>query len=145
MNDFDASSEFLAVILSPYSAPRIIKLSAAEMVAPSVHLTDADYVDSGAGDWLGFYDWLRTPRGEVIGVQQWIDEASAFPFSTKFEGVEASVKRDVLRIYFGQSRDVDEANSCDQDFGRNRLLIAGKSVALTFQGPWRQRPYTEGA
>ncbi len=135
MNDFDVSSGFLAVILSPYGAPRIMKLSATELVAPSVRLADVDYVDSGAGDWLGFYDWLRSPRGEVIGVQQWIDDASAFPFSAKFEGVEASVKRDVLRVYFGQSRDVDEANSCDQDFGRNRLLVAGESVVLTFQGP----------
>jgi hypothetical protein len=100
-----------------------------------VRLADADYVDSGAGDWLGFYGWLRSPTREVIGVQQSIDDTSAFPFSTTFEGVGASVKRGVLRIYFGHRRDVDEANSCDQDFGRNRLLVAGKSVALTFQGP----------
>jgi len=134
MNDFDVSSAFLAVVLSPSSAPRIVKLSATEAVAPSVRLADANYIDSGAGDWLGFYDWLRSPQGKVIGVQQWIDEASTFPFSTKFAGVEASVKRDVLRVYFGPSRDVDEANSCDQDFGHNRLLVAGDSVALTFQG-----------
>ena len=50
MNDFDVSSEFLAVVLSPYGAPAIMKLSATEMVAPSVRLADADYVDSGAGD-----------------------------------------------------------------------------------------------
>lgn len=134
MNDFDVSSAFLAVVLSPSVAPRIMTLSAVEAVAPIVRLADADYVDSGAGDWLGFYDWLRSCQGKVMGVQQWIDDASAFPFPTKLEGVDADCKRGVLRIYFGHSRDVDEANSCDQDFGHNRLLVAGESVALTFQG-----------
>jgi hypothetical protein len=135
MSNIDVSSEFWAVVLSPHCMPRVMNLSAAEEVAPSVRLAEADFLDSGAGDWVGFYDWLRNPRGEVIGVQQWIDEASAFPFSTKFEGVEANVKHGVLRIYFGQTHEVDEANSCDQDFGHNRLLVAGESVALTFRRP----------
>ena len=131
----DVSSEFLAVVLSTHGVPRIINLSAAEEVAPSVRLAEADYLDSGAGDWLGFYDWLRNSQGEVIGVQQWVDDASTFPFSTKFGGVEANVKHGVLRIFFGQSREVDEATSCDQDFGHNRLLLSGESVALTFRRP----------
>ena len=135
MSDIDVSSEFLAVLLSPLGVPRVMKLSAAEVVAPGIRLAEADYLDSGAGDWLGFYDWLRNLQGEVIGVRQWIDEVSTFPFSTKFEGVEASGKHGFLRIFFGQSREVDEANSCDQDFGHNRLLVAGESVALTFLGP----------
>ena len=135
MSDIDDSSGFLAVVLSTHGVPRVINLSAAEEVAPSIRLAEADYLDSGAGDWLGFYDWLRNPQGEVIGVQQWIDEASTFPFSTEFGGVEANAKHGVLRIFFGHSREVDEANSCDQDFGHNRLLVAGESVALTFRGP----------
>ena len=135
MSDIDVSSEFLAVLLSPLGVPRVMKLSAAEVVAPGIRLAEADYLDSGAGDWLGFYDWLRNLQGEVIGVRQWIDEVSTFPFSTKFEGVEANGKHGFLRIFFGQSREVDEANSCDQDFGHNRLLVAGESVALTFLGP----------
>lgn len=135
MSDIDVSSEFLAVVLSPQGVSRVMKLSAAEVVAPSIRLAETDYFDSGVGDWLGFYAWLRDPQGEVIGVQQWIDEASTFPFSTKFGGVEANVKHDFLHIFFGQSREVDEANSCDQDFGHSRLLKAGESVALTFQGP----------
>ncbi len=40
MNDFDVSSAFLAVVLSPSGTPRIVKLSAAEAVAPSVRLAD---------------------------------------------------------------------------------------------------------
>ncbi|WP_143029305.1 hypothetical protein [Rhodoferax sp. OV413] len=135
MNNIDVSSEFLAVVLYQHDAPRVMKLTAAEAVAPSIRLGEADYLDSGAGDWLGFYDWLRNHQGEVIGVQQWVDETSTFPFSTRFGGVEANVKHGVLRIFFGQSREVDEENSCDQDFGSNRLLVTGESVALTFHAP----------
>ena len=135
MSDIDLSAEFLAVILSPHGMPRVIKRSAIEVVAPSIRIGEAHYLDSGAGDWLGFYDWLRNSRGEVIGVQQWIDETPTFPFSTQFEGVESNSKHGVLRIFFGQSREVDEAKSCNQDFGHNRLLTTGDSIALTFQAP----------
>ncbi len=135
MSDIDLSTEFLAVVLSPHGMPRVINLSAVEAVARSIRMAEAHYLDSGAGDWLGFYDWLRNPRGEVIGVQQWIDEAPTFPFSTRFEGVESNSKHSVLRIFFGQSREVDEEKSRDQDFGHNRLLTAGDSIALTFQAP----------
>ena len=135
MSDIDLSAEFLVVILSPHGMPRVIGLSAVRAVAPSIRMAEAHYLDSGAGDWLGFYDWLRNRRGEVIGAQQWIDETSSFPFSTRFEGVEPNSKHGVLRILFGQSRDVDEEKSCDQDFGHNRLLTASDSIALTFQAP----------
>ncbi|RZJ09888.1 MAG: hypothetical protein EOP39_10170 [Rubrivivax sp.] len=97
-------------------------------------MAEEDYVDSGAGDWLGFYDWLFNPQGELIGVQQWIDDVSTFPFSTEFMGVETDLNRQVVRIFFGQSREVEEANSASQDFGENRLLTSGASVALTFRG-----------
>ena len=137
MSNNDVSSEFLAVILAQQDAPRVMNLTAAEAVASSIRLAEADYIDSGAGAWLGFFDWLRNHQGKVIGVQQWVDETSTFPFSTKFDGVEANVKRGVLRIFFGQSREVDEENSCDQDFGNNRLLVNGESVALTFPAPYR--------
>lgn len=135
MSGIDLSGEFVAVILSPHGMPRVIKLSAAEVVAPSIRMAEEHYLDSGAGDWLGFYDWLRNPRGEVIGVQQWIDETPTFPFSNRFEGVESNSKHGVLRIFFSQSREVDEEKSCTQDFGNNRLLTAGDSIALTFLAP----------
>lgn len=137
MSDIDVSSEFLAAVLFPHDVPRVMELTAAEAVAPSIRLAEADYLDSGVGDWIGFYDWLRDPRGEVIGVQQWVDEASTFPFSKRFEGVEANAEHGFLRIFFGQSREVDEDNSCDQDFGSNRLRVTSESVALTFHAPYR--------
>lgn len=134
MTDSDPHSQLLAVILSPNRPPGVTTLSDAEGVAERIRLAEEDYVDSGAGDWLGFYDWLFNPQGELIGVQQWIDDVSTFPFSTEFMGVETDLNRQVVRIFFGQSREVEEANSASQDFGENRLLTSGASVALTFRG-----------
>lgn len=135
MRDSNPSSLLLAVILSPKRSPRIATLSPQEGIAASVYLEGEQYVDSGSGDWLGLYDWLFNSQGELIGVQQWIDVVSTFPFSTEFVGVETNLKQHVLRIFFGQSRDVDEASPVSQDFGENRLLRSGESVALTFRGP----------
>ena len=126
---------YVAMILSEQSVPRLVDISAADVDASAVRLAGKDHVDSGAGDWLGFYDWLRDRAGRVIGVQQWIDEPSTYPFAKAFAGVDADSHGGCVRIFFGQSRDVDEAASCDQDFGSNRLLVASDSIALTFNAP----------
>jgi hypothetical protein len=131
----DSSSEFLAVVLSSHELPSVVKLSAVEATAPSICLAGTDYLDSGAGDWLGFYDWLRNPQGVIIGVQQWIDEIPTFPFAKRFDGVEANMARGVLRIFFAQTREVEEKFPQDQDFGGNRLLVNGESVVLTYNNP----------
>ncbi len=135
MSDVDASTKFLAVVVSPQRLPNVVELSDSEVVAPSVRIVETSFADSGAGDWLGFYDWLRSPQGNVIGVRQWIDEFSTFSFLKQYQGVEYDLVHRVVHIFFGQTREVDEVNSCDQDFGSNRLLIAGDSVALTFNAP----------
>jgi hypothetical protein len=132
MNGISSSSDVVAIILSKQEVPRVVRLSEAESVAPSVNLTGQTYVDSGIGDWIGFFDWLRDSSGQIIGVRQWVDEPSKVLFSEQFFGVESDEKRRVLCAYFGSSREVDEVASCNQDFGNNRLLVAGDSIALTF-------------
>ena len=137
MSDVDESANLVAVVLSPHCLPSVVALADNEAVAPSVRIGETSFVDSGAGDWLGFYDWLRSPQGKVIGIQQWIDEFSIFSLLKLYQGVEYDLVHSVVRIFFGQAREVDEQHSCDQDFGSNRLLIAGDSVALTFNTPYR--------
>lgn len=92
--------------------------------------------DSGLGDWLGFYDWLRTRSGEVIGVRLWIDDVSE---QIRAAGSCANVisERDCfpLAIYFGESREFEEELSCDQDFGSNMLLVGANAFAVTFNAP----------
>jgi len=137
MSDVDESANFRAVILSPHHLPSVVELADNAAVATVIRIGEASFKDSGAGDWLGFYDWLRSPQGNVIGVQQWIDEFSTLSLLKEFQGVEYDLVHRVVRIFFGQVREVDEGRSCDQDFGNNRLLISGDSVALTFNAPYR--------
>jgi hypothetical protein len=132
MNAISTSSDVVAIILSKQEVPRVAVLSKAESVASSVNLAGQSYFDSGIGDWIGFFDWLRESSGRIIGVRQWVDEPSKVLYSGQFFGVELDEKKRVLCAYFGSSREVDEVASCDQDFGNNRLLVAGDSIALTF-------------
>ena len=122
----------VAVLLSAREMPQLVELSEEDRTASNIELRGKAFADTGAGDWLGFYDWLRNSEGQIIGVRQYIDDRSVFPFSRKFEGVETDAAHGVVCVFFGQSREFDEAASCDQDFGDNRLLANGEEVALTF-------------
>ena len=94
--------------------------------------------DCGLGDWLGFYDWLRTTAGEVIGVQLWVDEPRAIGLlqaASSYVGVEASKDCLPFRVFFKAERQFDEQASCDQDFGSNLLLRGNSGLVLTFNAP----------
>jgi len=132
MKPISETSNVVAAVLSAHELPQLVELSEEEYAASSIQLTGRAFADTGAGDWLGFYDWLRSSAGEVIGVRQYVDDQSTFPLARDFKGVEKDVKQGVVRIFFGQSREFDEVASCDQDFGDNRLLAAGDEIALTF-------------
>lgn len=125
-------SELVAVILSPDTMPKVVEIAEADIEAQTVLLDGRKFTDTGGGDWIGFFDWLRNSNGQIIGVQQWVDEPSPLLFGQHYEGVEANPLHGVVQAYFGPGRDVDPTASCDQDFGNNRLLVSGASVALTF-------------
>jgi hypothetical protein len=92
--------------------------------------------DSGLGDWLGFYDWLRTRSGEVIGVRLWVDDANEQIRATAAcAGVTAERDFFPLTIYLGEPREFEEELSCDQDFGSNMLLVSPNAFAMTFNAP----------
>ena len=46
-------------------------------VGDSVSLLGKGFVDGGLGDWIGFYDWLRTRDGKLLGVRSWLDGMGA--------------------------------------------------------------------
>ena len=132
MKAVSETSNVVAAVLAANELPHLIELSQEECAASTIQLAGKAFADVGAGNWLGFYDWLRNSAGEVIGVRQYVDDQSTFPLARDFKGVEKDVKRGVVLIFFGQSREFDEVASCDQDFGDNRLLSAGDEIALTF-------------
>lgn len=65
------AAETVAVVLSPSEKPRVYTV--ADLSGSEFVLGNEVFSDSGAGDWLGFYDWLRTKSGKVIGVRLWVD------------------------------------------------------------------------
>jgi hypothetical protein len=125
----------VAVVLSPAAAPRLVEVYQSDYAEPYLTICGAKFKDSGAGDWLGFYDWLRTTEGKIVGVRQRIDEPSTFPFHERFQGVVESREGKEVCVFFGSAREFDEAESCDTDFGNNCLFTAGGDIALTFEVP----------
>lgn len=90
----------------------------------SVELDLERYVDIGEGDWTGFYDWLRSPTGAILGVRYWPFEGTAF-LCQALAGLPYVVvdqERRGLEVYFSSDRDFDPQNSGDQEFGDNRVF-----------------------
>jgi len=79
--------------------PQIIEISEEQAMAPVLRLAGQDFRDSGAGEWLGFYDRILDRKGEMIGIQQWIDEFSHLQFFKNFLGMEINLVQQVVRIF----------------------------------------------
>ena len=124
----------VAVVMSASHLPCVHAIP--DTLGSELALGDDLFRDSGLGDWLGFYDWLRTRSGEVIGVRVWIDQVNE---QIRAAGSCANVisERDCfpLSIYFGESREFAEELSSDQDFGSNMLLVSANAFAVTFNAP----------
>ena len=126
-------SSTVAVVLTEHEQPRTFALP--NVPEREIELNGLRFEDSGLGDWLGFYDWLRTTSGNVIGVRLWLDEWNSHVDALGM-CMNVSVpdgKKQVL-VHFGAERDFEPAASDDQDFGANRLFI-GEGYALTFNSP----------
>ncbi len=134
LNRVPDTNAYLAVRLSKNVAPAVVWLTA----SPTQELTmgTCRFVDAGLGDWLGFYDWLRSSDGAVIGVRLWLDEPNGH--ITDIErclGVQWSPDSRSLRVFFTSEIQFSESLSDDQDFGGNRLFIGQGSFVLTFNTP----------
>jgi hypothetical protein len=62
----------VTVVCLPKLQPAYL-VESATIEGSSIEMGGTTFRDSGAGDWLGFYDWLRTSDNEVIGVRQYVD------------------------------------------------------------------------
>lgn len=124
----------VAVVMSTSERPRVHAIS--DTLGSELALGEDLFRDAGVGDWLGFYDWLRTRSGEVIGVRLWVDEANEqLRAAGSCAGVVAGRDCFPLAIYFGESREFEDELSCDQDFGSNMLLVSANAFAMTFNAP----------
>jgi hypothetical protein len=117
MNAFESSAtagkRCLLVILRP-----TLTLSSVDVWPLSeIRIDKTDYLDTGLGEWTGFYDWLRCDDGMVMGVRYWpaipnnplFDAARSLPYVTI--GTAGS-----LDITFSPSKKFDPTQSQDQEF-----------------------------
>ncbi|WP_431052992.1 hypothetical protein [Roseateles sp. L2-2] len=86
----------------------------------------------------GFYDWLRSPEENVIGVR-WFPYEGAVLRDRRLAYLKElgylDVERDHLEtsIFFSESREIDKPKSCDQDFCNNNVFISDHGVcAISF-------------
>ena len=103
--------------------------------AAAIRFDDELYRDKGFGDSTGFYDWLRSAGGKIIGLRYWPFEDTAFLVDAMrpLQYVTASADRSFVEIYFGELREFDEQMSDDQDFGNAKVFGSDDgSWALTF-------------
>jgi hypothetical protein len=127
-------SDAVAVVLSEQQPPRLLGLS--EVPQHGIALDGVRFEDSGLGDWLGFYDWLRTSGGDILGVRLWIDEDSPkIDALGNCMDVHITVDKSHALVFFGAEREFDPAASNDQDFGGNRLFVGQSGYVLTFNSP----------
>jgi len=128
------NGEYMLVMLSREAAP---KLYAVEEVPESkLQIEGLSLNDSGLGDWLGFYDWLRDSSKKVIGVRIWLDEENVHVAAIG-ECINAVMARagKELSIFFGDDREFEDSMSDDQDFGGNRLFVGPSVFAFSFNAP----------
>jgi demethylmenaquinone methyltransferase/2-methoxy-6-polyprenyl-1,4-benzoquinol methylase len=126
----------LAVVLHPQRPPLLRALDA--VPERQLQIDGEAFEDAGLGDFIGFYDWLRTADGEVIGVRLWPllgAESAALQAAGRCANVQASPVEGPLSIYFGEARTIEPALSGDQDFGENRLFVGAHRFVLTFNAP----------
>ena len=92
------------------------------------------YCDLGYGDWSGFYDWLRSSEGSVLGVRYWPDIWNLVNTLSRFQYVERSRTGSYCEIFFSSRRDFDRKRSADQAFIYDKLFRSDSGVyAIAFE------------
>ena len=88
------------------------------------------------GDWLGFYDWLRTDAGVIVGVRIRLDDQRMTRLFESYKCPSVAIDGDVVTIRTSSEGIVCEALSDDADFGGNAIFIGNAgALAIAFFCP----------
>lgn len=88
------------------------------------------------GDWLGFYDWLRTAHGEVVGVRIRPDDQEVIRLFESHTCPSVVIEDGVVTIRTSSEGVVCEALSDDADFGGNAVFLGTTgTLAIAFFCP----------
>ena len=84
-------------------------------------------------EWSGFYDWLRSERGFVLGIRYHPNEDTNFLLKDAAGLSYATVgPYEDLCIFFGEDRAFDPAQSQDQDFAYDQVYSSAAGSAICF-------------
>jgi hypothetical protein len=103
-------------------------------VSEKIYINSVEYQDVGQGDWTGFYDFLRTSEGAIIGIRfsPLLDEAGLLG-DLKGKSYVRVLQNGTFELFFSAERSFTPELSADQDFGDNMVLrSASGEYALTF-------------
>lgn len=93
--------------------------------------------------WLGFYDWLKTREGRVIGIRLHVDSSDTLSLVSRHAGPGVAIANRAISIRISIEDTVDELLSDDQDFGDNEVFVGRDgSLAITFFSPDVNPPTT---
>ena len=103
------------------------------IVVVGASLVEVRVKDDG-GLFLGFYDWLRTSAGRVIGVDlTFHDGREIVQEALLGAGVGTWLTPDIFRVVFDQQGEIDDEASVDQEFSVSRCYLGPEGqVALLF-------------
>jgi hypothetical protein len=103
-------------------------------ISEEICVNSVEYRDVGRGDWTGFYDFLRTGEGAIIGIRYspLLDDAAMLS-DLKGKPYARVLPNSTFELFFSAERSFVPELSEDQDFGDNMVLrSASGEYALTF-------------
>lgn len=97
-----------------------------------IRVGDRKFVDSGLGKSIGFYDWLRSSDGQIIGARTWfLRDSGVENFHVELASHSAiEWGEDNFRLFFLSDREFADDKSDDQEFGVHRLAISSDGLLL---------------
>ncbi len=116
------------------------KLALAEMTAwPKDRLVAfGEIYSSVAGEWTGFYDWLRDADHRLLGVRYWPFESTELVITRATELAYVSTnKQRYIEIFFASERHVKQEFSKDQEFLYDPVYVSpsgGCALAFSTDG-----------
>lgn len=124
----------VVVLINKNGAVKVFKFSLWDSISLDDEVFMAESLEPG---WFGFYDWLRTKNGDVIGVRLHLEADSVDDLILELLlSLNPQNTVENIYIFFGAEREFDEAISGDTDFGGNMLYRGDRSsLAITFNAP----------
>ncbi len=125
-------NKHLIVTVSPTPLVKLISTS-----VDRVLIGGEMFEDAGAGDTNGFYDFLRLPQGEFIGLRftPFVEFSSICDLATPGPGLRITGNSPTVSVelFWGARFDYDKTLSVDQFFDCNYIFkSSSKRYAVTF-------------